>query len=55
MPYFPLFISLGKAHLECITERRISMGCDVDVRGSPSRRFHFELFVTGAHDTRFYD
>ena len=29
------------------------MGCDVDVRGKPSRRFHFELVVTGARDTRF--
>lgn len=53
MSYFPLFISWGKARLECTNERRISMGCDVDVRGSPSRRFHFELFVTGARDTRF--
>ena len=29
------------------------MGCDLDVRGKPSRRFHFELVVTGARDTRF--
>ena len=30
------------------------MGCDVDVRGKPSRRFHFELVVTGARDTRLF-
>ena len=30
------------------------MGCDVDVRGKPSRRFHFELVVTGARDTGLF-